>query len=359
LEIGYELTPALRREPRFGQRAMSRRLIPLKVFLDSNVFGDIDRTGSLELIRSLFRRQSVIPIAGVENLAEALRIAKSDERIARIRVMTGLIRSRFEIAPTSYMCAQEALSEIRRWRPAWLRPKDTQAMTLRLRRTKEIWSELRVNPDYLAYETVPGGFSMQEVSAGLGQIRESQKRRHDRIRAGLAPVIWGIKSDELRSHLSSVVSRLPDEEKWWRFQSAATIWQGLQGVRDQADLHSYLSGQLATETIDRERWAEFWLAEVDATRVPALRATHLTSYLQLSKSPQASNSFDSSHAPRLLTVDVFLTADRDFYEILTGLRSRYLPEAGLPVLLRGALKNPELAFSQAIAEARQILSQDS
>jgi hypothetical protein len=194
-----------------------------------------------------------------------------------------------------------------------------------------------------------------EFSAGLGASKASQELRRKRLLAGLAPVVWGIRDPDLDTRLKATVAARPGEETWWRNSASSAIWQGLNGRRTQGDFLDHLGAYIAIERISPQDWAEFWHLEVDADRVPANRITYLTEWYQWTKPIQFSNSLDAGHAPHMLTADVFLTADQDFWDVLVTV-AEHFPSAGVPVLIQHVQTDPEKAFTVAITKARALLA---
>jgi hypothetical protein len=91
----------------------------------------------------------------------------------------------------------------------------------------------------------------------------------------------------------------------------------------------------------------FWWKGVEGVRVPHARLTGQAYHFQLKRKTKASNALDRTHASQLLHCDLFVTADRDFFNVLNRV-AVLNAGCGLPVFVRRAAPNATDEIREAI-----------
>jgi len=111
---------------------------------------------------------------------------------------------------------------------------------------------------------------------------------------------------------------LNDPEQAWRV-NCLQVWHNavVNRVPASRDYVDYLGPYLRPEAFkDDRKTADFWLREVDSTRMPLNRSSGLAHYFQLEHKISHGNPCDTLHACYLLNVEVFVTADTAFAKVL-------------------------------------------
>jgi hypothetical protein len=252
-------------------------------------------------------------------------IESAAEQQQEVRVLVELA-DQFEEHPQSWLHALEVRKEIKRLRPKWLRPVVSKRRIREfLKGHRERWQEAKLGiiPPWSAYELYKRDFER-----GVAQSRHVQKE--------LRKDVLGRRSDFRLLGPSGAV--LPvngaDPEVYWRVE-CLQVWHnaieaGTPASRDYAD---WLGPHLRPGCLRDNSYAEFWLTEVASEAMPLNRLVGLVDFYQLGKKISHGNAVDRLHAGNWLRSDLFVTADRSFYEVLVQVGTHHYPGRPLPVLV--------------------------
>jgi len=287
----------------------------MKLYLDHNVYARITDRDEAGLVEGWLHATSSSILPSQVTLLEASRISRDADRAARLRTIMRLCPG-FP-APHAFLDARELRDELKRVRPNWLRARpETAAIDLHLNDHRRQWRSMRADPSYRGPE-----FAHVEavLSPGVGVVREFH-------RAGRALA----QRDTGRHSTGDMAVFL---ETAWRIESMA-VWDGALFERDplMRDYWDYLSPYLLPIEITELDWQEFWLRDCNADCLPRARTLALAGYFQQRQPVSAGNALDTLHAVGLLYCDVFVTADRAFYDALQELQP-WLPTGGKPILV--------------------------
>jgi len=168
----------------------------------------------------------------------------------------------------------------------------------------------------------------RDSEQGVNQNRRAQQElRRERQNGPLNCTLYTPDGGELPIQLAN-------PEVYWR-------WDCLQVWYNAVELHSpesrdyadWLCPYLRPGCFREPSYALFWLREVNGDLLPLNRLTGLIAFYQLRKKITHGNAADQLHASHWLRSDLFVTADRAFYDILSEVATRHYPNQPHPVLI--------------------------
>ncbi|MFC4586013.1 hypothetical protein [Sphaerisporangium corydalis] len=303
----------------------------MRVLLDTNVWSRLIDKGAGEDFYRYAKNANLDVLIAPATLMELLASPNPESRRMRVRVVC---RSRWTRLPTEAESeANEVVSEIRRLRPAWLRPKPD---LYRLAHLHELWQnvkwrEARAAEPYLIEEATAG------MDAYVRRMMILSQREQKRLREGTDYLTY---PTDISKRLSEPVEVVPDRnpEKrmialgWrrgtscqgWRVQLAMVIDHALFGagahpgepfadwIGIYVDLHKLRMqrrdlGSMLLYEVEPSAMKRNWLRwAVDFTQ-PAMRIG-------------SGNPGDNQLSAYLFDADIFITADKRFAQILRELR---------------------------------------
>ncbi len=146
---------------------------------------------------------------------------------------------------------------------------------------------------------------------------------------------------------------MTDPEIYWRAVGLMAWYFAIEGggpaSRDYAD---WLSPFLRSGAFREPAYQSFWLRDASAKAMPLNRLTGLVSFYQLQEKITHGNAVDQFHANHWLLSDLFFTADRAFWNVLSKLRELHFPDRPTPILLDRALGSCVEQVEQVLAEFR-------
>jgi hypothetical protein len=122
-------------------------------------------------------------------------------------------------------------------------------------------------------------------------------------------------------------------DAYWRTGSAWTWFAALHGDPFLSDSGDFLRPHLTVNKIEFGPWLEFWVREADRERLRRDRLAAFTDYYQTHHSITTGNAVDIAHSGYLWDVGLFLTQDKDFFQILSRLRQDHFPTAAPAALV--------------------------
>jgi hypothetical protein len=301
------------------------------LYFDSNIYSLIARQGSLPEVKRLLKVRDLAVLGSLFNLFEAFRIEDPDERAVRVTTISKLARTH-EREPQTYLQAMELLNEIRRNRERWLnRSPDLRPSKFYLKAARNHWPAIAADPYYL-----PENADYYRWSSRLGTKLKKENQgelRSAQIRGGFLTAEGGRVSLPAYPGFQQYLDAMPFLDGWWRARSAG-IWYGaLEGYPFSADMRDWLDPHVVFKAVDYDEWLEFWIRGVDPKRMIRGWLSFLTDYYQTHHKITSGNATDIGHAGYLLDVDLFLTADKAFFDVLTTLAEKHFPDAAVPVLV--------------------------
>jgi hypothetical protein len=310
----------------------------MRLYLDTNVYSMLAERGDASAVRSLFRSRGVEVLVSGLNLLEIWAIpSRRDQRREADALLE--VATEFEGLPLAYRHCREVLAELRHLRPEWVRRivhyRKARAF---LAGHLDEWHRFRDGwlPD-------PGAYAAyrRDAEAGGSASRAVQRlERSSRLKNDLN--LWLVATTQ--DSAQAVARRdLNDPEQAWRIE-CLQVWHNAIVNQEPAsrDYIDYLGPYLRPEAFaDKRKTADFWLREVDATRMPLNRSSGLAHYFQLAHKITHGNPGDILHTCYLLDVDVFVTADTAFANVLSEVQRRVPGSAQVAYILRGAASTLE------------------
>ena len=302
------------------------------LYLDTNVYRMITACQESTAVRQLIRSKKLTLLVSQQILLETWAISDLRRRREEAEVIAKLA-NRFEKWPTAHHHAKEVRSEHRRVRPHWLRTVAFESTAKRFLKDHRItWHKVKQG-------WIPPGFAYQVyhrvAEPGIRTIRESQKNTRAIRRERYTEFFVGFGEHE-PNVLGEI--RLDDPEIAWRLE-CLTAWHAaiVQQIPASRDLMDYLGPNLTPQafTDPRSSWS-FWMEEVDSKRLPRNRLSGLASYFQLDYKTSHGNPGDALHANHLLDVDLFVTADATFFQVLRDIRNLMTCAARVALVDRAA-----------------------
>jgi hypothetical protein len=326
--------------------------LAVRLYIDNSVLEPIAQQDVGGRVKALLQRHHARAFASIQNLVEAWRIPDEVrppgqiERAKLVRVLLQVARDREEDA-LQYRAVRAAVAQLRHHHPDWLVEQERFRDFLEHRaRRRKVWQEVQRDATYVSEEMVEFDRFLRN-SIG-GSMRNQKRRRELRLVGGSLPI--PIADPEIRTRLEPLVARLPEQEAFWRVQTAAGWWNALfegdGGVR--RDIRDWLLPYLKVSQLDIEAWTRFWLEEADAAALSVTRLKGLVDYFQPDRRVESGNWGDINHAGFAIGRDFFLTADRDFHEALLKVKAELGATMANPVLV-------DRAAPDIHAEIRSVL----
>jgi hypothetical protein len=220
-----------------------------------------------------------------------------------------------------YLEAQEVLSELRRCRPAWVRRfisrDDKRNVRHFLNSQRGFWKDAQQDPG------VGGERIDAYVRAASTTDPDGQRRVRQAVLQYRRPQ-HGFRLYSAEPEYREVTKSYGPAEFFWR-QSALVEWQAAiaQKVPAVRDLRDWAGPSLTESAFRGRAQMESWYLEADGLRLPITRMKGLVSYYQLQRRITSGNPHDIEHSSHALICDMFLTADKSFYQSLNSARSHF------------------------------------
>lgn len=316
------------RWPAATQRLLSHQM---QVYLDTNVYKFIAERGEATQVRQFFDSADHSVEASSTNLYELYPNPDEKTRKNEVRTLT-TVATNFRAFPDGYEIAQEFLSELRRCRPELLRKQpNTRSIELHLRAYRRNCRNAKPFPG-MRPDTYDG--YRERFEGGIKGVLSRQRFWRDTFvnMPGARRTVVVSNPD-----VEQAVKAMTEIDLWWR-QSSRQAWIGALVERDPAsrDLYDWASPHLWIPYITIRDADRFWYIDIESERMPIHQAMMFTDYYQRCHRITHGNAYDQLHAAHLLNADVFLTADKAFYNVLHEV-SAQLPGSATPVLVeRGA-----------------------
>jgi hypothetical protein len=300
------------------------------IYPESSVLDAIALQDAGGRVKSLFKVHSVVGFGSVQHLIEAYRIEDSEKRARLMRTILRVARQR-ETDPLMYRELISFLGEVRRFHPDWLTPNpDFSLINADREWHRRAWEGLMRDP----YHRPAGVLRNREfVRAVIGESKRRQKEtRSAKVEGRPRPVV--IEDPVLRSKLQPLIDALPAPEAVWREEAAGIWWNAAARADDQVrSLGEWIAPLLRVDQIDLLTWMHFWLAEIDPQAIPATRVQLLTGYFLADFKVDAGHPGDMLHAGYGTVTDHLLTADADFYTVLSNVAALPATKMAVPIFV--------------------------
>jgi hypothetical protein len=309
-------------------------------YFDNSVNDPVATQQAGEQIRKLLDEHGSEAFASIQNLLEAWRIPDVAVRVRFVRTLLQIASSR-EAVPLQLEAVRAFVREVNGYHPEWL----VEAPNLRSEQQhievrRQVWERLRDDPAYR-----PANMVAQEPFLS-GAVAESVHRQRTRRRALIAGIALppAVINPEIAARLQPLIDALPAPEAWWRVGAGASWWHAVvEGDRLVGDLRDYLMPYLAIDRLNVEAWMQFWITQASSSALAITAVQGLADYFQPEHRIEArsGNWGDINHAGFAAGRDFLLTADHDFYEVLTRLGQQAPIRIATPLLIDRAA--PDIA----------------
>ena len=285
----------------------------MKLYFDTNIYRFITEHGETRRVAAQLRQYGCRLSVSAGNLFETYSVKSL---AIRAREMETIIQlgNNYQPTPAPYLHALEVRREIKRLRPRWIDPVPRRRMErFFLKSHLEIWTQAKAGhlPPATAFE----GYN-RDAEQGITFVRQTQKD----LRASLLKLPNDFRILTPAGQIVPV--DVEDPEVHWRVEGLLAWHQAIEmkspASRDYAD---WLGPYLRPNSFADPSYFTFWLDEVSADAMPLNRLTGLVSYYQLQQKITHGNAADQIHASCWLTNDLFITADRGFYDALPRRRA--------------------------------------
>lgn len=296
----------------------------MRLYIDTNVYAHTQDLGLHEAMNDWLVDNRHQAIVSDVLLGEAIAIKDPTIRAARLRLLASVPSRRTR--NLAELQAMEVVNEVRRLRPDWRRlPVGDLSFVNQLRAARQRGWRL------LSRDT-------NRLIAGTGDYRAVEERAIHGSRAGQQTLRKGLLDGETVTselvlgpdHIPVRQLNLEDADDFCRMESLFAWYQAMvQELLPISDLRNYALPYLNPGQMDPPALAEFWLNEIDLTRIPRGWATSLVVFAQLRTKIGHGNAADIRHAGHLLDADLVITEDQGFYEAL-HLVAEHVPDVAQP-----------------------------
>lgn len=305
-----------------------------RVLLDTNVWRYIVDEQAVPALLAAVRTKSTEILIAPGVVYEGLRTRDADVRQRLAWAMTR--RNWRRLMPEAFSEAQELLGEIRRLRPAWLRPSPNRTWSNRFRRDWSrlkggFWDRVQFSPDDEARHIRDLGDEHLEAARVQAQERRDAFRQSS----------WK-ETDPLDKTFAEFIHpprgwKGGSVEAWrafgWSTTTMALATKGhpyLDWLSDEVDL--------AQIRADHAAWIHFWFIDADVKAMPRFWVRWAFEHIQQFRRVTDGTPGDAQIATYLLDADIVVSADRGLIQILERVRGScpfrlaegHLVEAGKP-----------------------------
>jgi hypothetical protein len=303
----------------------------VRLYLDTNVLAGVEERAEEPALRAWLHDRGHRPVITDVHLVEALAIRDQATRDARLDHLVALRSQGPYPKPVGFLQAEEYVAEVRRQRPGWIEPfPRTDAAQRFLRDARRRWTEARRNRATLAarrarYSAV--------AEPAIHVMRDAQKEGRALQREGHDAISGFV----LGNRLVSLSGPVPTADRVATFPLVriATWYAALYDREDSArDLADYAQPYLR-RGIPVSAFITFWLSDLDARELPRALSGHIVAEEQLNAKIGHGNAQDVNHATYVIDADLFVTADRAFFDALRAVPP-FVPQAAPPGFLSRA-----------------------
>jgi len=282
----------------------------MKIFLDTNVYDYIAKNGFYKKLKDFFQENLCDIIVSLGIVFEIARISDEELRNKCFQVVwkLGTIYPKF---PESYLETQEVINEFKRCRPDWIYSMPHNE--------KEIWGYVHNYRSIINFFKRNGFLETNESFDEYISLTERAISKGNPMDKSVRQALLKYENLEVGSEdpeIQNLFTPLPDSERFWRSKSS-TIWRlALKGDPSMRDYKDWLLPHLRKTSVGKMEWESFWLRDLNSRNVPRTYVRGLTEYFQLKFRITHGNMIDSNHSLNLVGNHLFLTGDKNYFEVL-------------------------------------------
>lgn len=315
----------------------SERVNAPRLLLDTNVWNYIVESDGVEQIRRAAKVSRVAIIACPAVVYECLRVADSALRSKRGKALARDAWTR--VMPEAYSEAEDLRREMQRLRPEWfLKAPDLRRWhQIRADWQSAFWRRVRREPTVVARRIAQLGDDRLKLARS-----EAKEARNNAESYGhtVHTFKWNRATGSFAVPTPGWDGR---EFEAWRASSVASWWQDLV-LGESPTARDWLEPWLDLPGIraDQASWTRFWTREVSAPAVPREWIRWAMAEVQATRATSRGTPGDNQLATYLLDVDLFVTNDKVFAELVEAMRP-HCP-ARLSMVKRSPSGDEALAF---------------
>lgn len=299
----------------------------MTIYFDTNIYDWIASKDEAKKIREFLNSQKLRLYISKENLLEIVANNNKPERRKEIENVIEL-RPRHEKLPQSYLHSLELHNEIKRVKRNWLKLiPHKKSLNKFLDMHSLLWENLKkgdIPKDSISYEY------RRDVEEGVNKSKEYQKsfkEIQNKAKKNLREVKIG-------KGLGKEIDANPlNPEEYWRLD-AMSVWRSAILEKNPAsrDYYDWLSPYITEGAFRDQDYENFWLHLAEGDNMPLNRFLGLISYFQSQHKITHGNPFDQIHAGNYMLYDLFFTADKTFFQVLSQ-ANEFLTEPKFPPIL--------------------------
>ena len=299
----------------------------MKIFLDTNIYDYVAKQGNDEKLRDFFQKELCDVEVSLDVIFEIARIPdeKLKEKCFHTIWKLGTTYPKF---PESYVETQEVINEFKRCRPTWLysTPRERKEILGFINNYRLTMKMFRRNRFFKPNESFDEYVSLAERAVGIGNPNDKEIRQ-----ALLKYEDLEIKSSD--AEIQELLNPLSDIERYWRSVSS-NVWKlALKGDPSMRDYKDWLLPYLRITTVGKLEWESFWLKDVIAKNIPRTYIRGLTEYFQLRFKITHGNKIDGNHSLNLVGNHLFLTGDKNFFQVLLKVSENSTTRIAKPIFV--------------------------
>lgn len=336
----------------------------MRILFDTNVWSRLADGRHQNSLHELVLRTGSELVVSPATLLEVLNGRARRSRQTRVNLMS---RDRWTRLPTeAFSEAHELIEQIRRLRPQWARDSQPGEDYKRYERfwSQDIWERARRGLFEVPPRTRAG------ENAAIKSLTTTQRQMQDAVRqTGEA------RSVEAFAHMLTTVKatphpdsdREPADDGWnpdipvdpWRLETLAVMWRAIGQVNgDGYGDSTYIDWldpfvDLEQVRADQPGFGRMLLYEAEASEMVRSWVRWAVRFLQIAARVQTSNPVDEQVSAYLPDADLFFTADKALYRILTAVQMRAPGPCATPHLVVPEGVTPITAQVEAAIVARK------
>lgn len=334
--------------PPFGTASHVKRIA-----FDANVWSYIaecDEQAQLELLEDTANIRLALQPSVV---LELIRTSDHHKRTRIVSSLTSRLSRRALLLPDAAYEALEFCAAANHHRPHWLRafPKTERLRALEKEWCRDLYDRIRTAPDAVADHD-----RLFDVGELLADTQRENQQLAREMRFGFTEEPLGLIPDDAEPE--ALLGWNGDKLEAWRFGNALLWWHQLivlprrrrlaekTKYLPSSPLYDWVHPRVMTDIVggDREGWNRFWYYDVDRSELPRNWIRGVMQFAQLERRIAPSNASDEQHCASLFDVDLFITADRRFHDILRTIREW----APLPMATVGLIPGPTATCTPSV-----------
>lgn len=286
-----------------GKPIAVRRRLRKRILLDTNVWSYLVEAKSVPLFEVAARRARIDVLVAPGVVYEALEIGRADLQRELVAALTR--KAWVRLMPEAYSECAELLGEMRRLRPQWLSESPDPRSFMTHRRDWEaskngFWDRARSDPQGMADHA---RFPMLEEARAL-----AKHRREIVFNSGVREP--SLSNQVVDFHVRPNAPAVAVQP--WRVAAmgASDLHLSLFDGPYLDWLRPFLRGD--PWALNRDSWIQFWLFDVEASKMPRFWIRWAMEYLQAFRAVTNGTPGDSQISTYVLEADYVFTSDKNF-----------------------------------------------